>query len=423
VPLPSDPPPARPLPLLSECDYSAFVSYAHADDTLAYGWIGQFRTELERNLRAYLRGISLPRLHLSGDNSPIAGALGAQLRQRIERSFAMIIVVHMNYAQSEWCLRELEVFKELFGAEGVRQRLYVLALSEPAMLTVAQGPAWRGLMPGDDAVWLPFHDRDDTRKHIAIYNDDSVVSSAFRVPFERLRDDLAAKLKAAAAAGPARAAGPAAVPIVPSPPPPAPELVLDLPLPVAEPPAGPVTMPQGLLSMPPVPAPPPPAIPEALRIYIESNRHEPALWEPLGEQIQRKWDELCLQLAPQQQPPLALRARGLPVDQLERFPSLDDADGVVLLWGRKTSDTLVAQIDKVERRTTHGRDAAPGIVAYLMPPQEASEPVPAWGWQVLRFDARDEDTIDVIDEERTRLERFLKKAHARWVQRGGVLQR
>ncbi|MBC7941179.1 MAG: hypothetical protein H7Z19_15725, partial [Chitinophagaceae bacterium] len=150
-----------------------------------------------------------------------------------------------------------------------------------------------------------------------------------------------------------------------------------------------------------------------VRIYIESNRHERTLWEPLGEQIQRQWDRLFRHLAPDRLPPLTLRARGLPVDQLDRFPNLDDADGVVLLWGRKTSDALVAQIDKVERKTTPGRDAPPGIVAYLMPPQQASEPIPAWGWQVLRFDARDEDHIGVLDEESDQLKRFLKKVFER----------
>ena len=82
---------------------------------------------------------------------------------------------------------------------------------------------------------------------------------------------------------------------------------------------------------------------------------------------------------------------------------------VVLLWGEKTSDAPVAQINKVENKMAPGRDAAPGIVAYLMPPQQASEPIPAWGWQVLRFDARDEDTIDVVAEERVELSRFLRK--------------
>ena len=116
-------------------------------------------------------------------------------------------------------------------------------------------------------------------------------------------------------------------------------------------------------------------------------------------------------------PPLALRPRGLPVDQIDSFPNLDDADGVVLLWGNKTSEALVAQINKVENKMAPGRDAAPGIVAYLMPPQQSTEPVPAWGWQVLRFDARDEEAIDVVDEERDELKRFLSKVLQRRQQR------
>jgi hypothetical protein len=129
----------------------------------------------------------------------------------------------------------------------------------------------------------------------------------------------------------------------------------------------------------------------------------------LGEQIRRRWDAISREWAPGRVPPLALRPRGLPVDQIDSFPNLDDADGVVLLWGKKTSDALVAQINKVENKMTAGRDAAPGIVAYLMPPQPASESIPAWGWQVLRFDASDEDAIDVVAEERDELTRFLHK--------------
>jgi TIR domain len=404
VPVPTDTTTFKPLPALNQCEYAAFVSYAHADDELAFGWVSQFRTELERGLRALLRGIPVPRLHLSAENGPIAGALGAELSARIERSFAMIIVVHLNYAASAWCLKELEAFRSLFGEAGLKQRLYVLALSEPAMLQVAAGATWQGLMAGDDAVWLPFHERDDAARPIAPYTDAGTVSQAFRAPFERLRDDLGAKMKAAQTpAGLQRA--------LPEPPPPvaAPAVaVVDMPLPLEGTPV-------------PVPVPLPAAgagsAPTALRIYIESNRHERTLWEPLGEQIQRQWSLLCAHLAPDRVPPLSLRARGLPVDQLEQFPTLDDADGVVLLWGRKTSDTLVAQIDKVERKTSPGRDAPPGIVAYLMPPQQASEPVPAWGWQVLRFDVRDEDAVDVLDEEQDQLTRFLKKVFRRRVQR------
>jgi hypothetical protein len=77
----------------------------------------------------------------------------------------------------------------------------------------------------------------------------------------------------------------------------------------------------------------------------------------------------------------------------------------------------VAQINKVENKMAPGRDAAPGIVAYLIPPQQASEPIPAWGWQVLRFDASDEQSIDVVDEERDELRHFLRKVLLRRQQR------
>jgi hypothetical protein len=147
----------------------------------------------------------------------------------------------------------------------------------------------------------------------------------------------------------------------------------------------------------------------SVRIYIESNRNERNLWEALGEQIRQRWDALTREIAPERVPPLSLHPRGLPVDQIDTFPNLDDADGVVLLWGKKTSDALVAQINKVENKMAPGRDAAPGIVAYLMPPQQASEPLPAWGWQVLRFDARNEEAIDVVADERDELSRFLRK--------------
>ena len=160
---------------------------------------------------------------------------------------------------------------------------------------------------------------------------------------------------------------------------------------------------------------------QAVRIYIESNQHERTLWEPLGEQISLKWEEVCSHLAPGRVPPLSLRTRGLPVDQIDSFPDLDDADGVVLLWGRKTSDALVAQINKVENKLAPGRDAAPGIVAYLMPPQASSEPIPAWGWQVLRFDASDERHIDVVASEVDELKRFLHKVFERCQQRDKAL--
>ncbi len=506
---------------LQDCEFTAFISYAHADDAAWFNWVTQFRTELERGLQALLRGVRLPRLHLSGDNGPVAGVLGDELRRRVEASFAMIIVVHDNYAQSDWCLQELAYFKSLFGDEGLRERLYIVALSEAAMLQVSASAAWRSLLPGGEQIWIPFFDPGDKARPLDIYLGPGLVSPAFRQPFERLRGNFAAKLRQAAALAPAPA--PLAAPALPAAPPAAAagaaagELLigfvppasaasaaqaarllverglparvltqdvvfndfadftraerlllafddqplmmtalaagghlevqrdawlkrggaadrlhwLDLRASTEAPPqgaaawvaaqGGPMLGAQALADQLRPPAPPAAAAPAAgVRIYIESNRNERTLWEPLGEQIRRKWDDVCRRVAPGRVPPLSLRPRGLPVDQIDSFPSLDDADGVVLLWGRKTSEALVAQINKVENKMTPGRDAAPGIVAYLMPPQQATEPVPAWGWQVLRFRAESEDDIDVVSEESDQLERFLKKVYERRHQRDGA---
>ena len=508
---------------LKDFEYTAFISYAHADDEAWYGWVTCFRNELERGLRALLRGVPLPRLHLSGENGPVAGALSEELRRRVASSFAMIIVVHENYAQSNWCLKELEYFSSLFGDDGFRDRLYIVALSEAAMLRVSGSPDWQRLLPHGDQLWVPFYDPADKSRPLDIYMGPGLVATAFRAPFERLRSDFAFKLRRAASGAPeapeelpepSRESLPAPGGI--SPPsqatrvlfgfvPPgtaakataavarldgpglnvrllgtdivfsdfadfdradhlvlafddAPpmmttlaagghlELQRDAWLKKGKPPdrlhwldlrEAPAAVPRpgtaaafvaglgataldidalaALLQPPPAATAPPP--PQAVRIYIESNRNERTLWEPLGERIRRKWDEIAREGAPEQLPPLTLRPRGLPVEQIDSFPNLDDADGVVLLWGKKTSDALVAQINKVENKMAPGRDAAPGIVAYLIPPQQASEPIPAWGWQVLRFDARDEQSVDVVEEERDELRHFLRKVLLRRQQR------
>lgn len=517
-----------PIPSLQDCEFSAFISYAHADDEAWFHWVSHFRDELERGLGALLRGVKLPRLHLSGENGPVAGVLSEELKERIAASFAMIIVVHDNYAQSEWCLRELEYFHALFGERGLRERLYIVAMGESPMFAVSGGRTWQRLLPGGEQLWIPFFEAQDRDRPREVYLAPGLVSPSFRVPFERLRAHLADRLRASAqerrervlvepplpetgsatggagtqggghgagvdAAPPTSAPAvlfgfvpPAAVatataavealsargqparlltqdavfaefadfdaadhlvlPFDDSPPmlttfspgghlqlqrdawlkrgrpaanlhwldlrsgtSPAPAEVLALG-------AQPLPLPALLDRLAPQRAAPPPA-PQAVRIYIESNRHERTLWEPLGLQIQQQWDRVCQRLAPDRRPPLNLRARGLPVEQIDAYPSLDDADGVVLLWGKKTSEALVAQINKVEMKLAPGRDTAPGIVAYLMPPQASSEPVPAWGWQVLRFDARDEAAIDVLADERSELERFLEKVFRRHQQR------
>lgn len=539
---------------LKDCKYTAFISYAHADDQTWFGWITHFRNELDRGLATVRRRMKLPPLHLSGDNGPVAGMLGEQLEQRIEESFAMIIVVHDNYAQSDWCLKELEYFRTLFGDDGFRKRLYVVAMSEPAMTSVAGGRAWRELMPGKDQLWMPFFNPMASDRPLDIYMAPEVLAPGFREQFLRLREDLEAKLLGSLADPPGGPPGTKPGPVVPvgaNGSGAKPTVQVDIPTGVAlppRPPVPPLPRPTGVTALGFVPAgataqslaavadrlraagievrtlaqdavfddfaafagaerlvlafddaplmmasmapgghlelqreawlrkggasdrvhwldlraspaaaapdagsaaayvatqttetldasallrllaPPPPPPPGAaaaaqgargVRIYIESNTNskEVNLWLPLGQQIRRKWNEMTRRVDPARVPPLALSTRGLPVDRLDRFRTLDDADGIVLLWGHKDEEALLAQIDKVERKTTPGSEMPPGIVAYLMPPQQSAEPVPAWGWQVLRFDAQDEAAIDVVADERDQLQGFLAQVLARWQQR------
>ena len=370
----------HPLPRsIDECEHLAYVSYAHADDVAWFDWVTHFRDELQRSLAAMMRGVRLPPMHMSAAAGPVAGEVAAEMRRHIASSFALMIVVHDNYAQSEWCLRELEAFIDLSGLEAARERLYIVAMSEPAVMRVTYSETWRRLFGNNDQLWMPFFDPSDSGRPLEIYTGPGLVSPAFRVPFERLRQDLVSKLRSTK---PQAQKSPAA----------SPELEAASPNEDAGPPAAPAPEPDG----------------QGARIYIESNREEPTLWSPLGEVLRRRWDELHEANAPGEPVP-RLRVRGLPVDQLAQFPPLADADGVVLLWGKKTSSALVKNINEVERKFLPGDQGVPGVVAYLMPPQRDSGPVAAHAWPVLRFHVGKQGEIAIADGEAKALNRFLAR--------------
>ncbi len=154
---------------------------------------------------------------------------------------------------------------------------------------------------------------------------------------------------------------------------------------------------------------------ERINIYIESNQHEVDVWDDLGERIKLRWQKLLKQYEPATVPPLYLHARGLPLQRIDD-EQLDDADGVVLLWGNKTEESLRAQIRKVESKILG--EPPPGIVAYLIPqrddPQQAIE---AKLWNVLRFQDSTSADIDIVPKESERLDKFLYKILNRTAQR------
>jgi TIR domain len=493
-----------------QCKYSAFISYAHADDIGHDGWITTFAGEVERALRNRVGrsiGMQVPGMHLSGKNGPVAGRLSAELRSRIAESFALIIVVHDNYLLSDWCLEELVYFKSLFGDEGFLERLYVVAMSEPAIGKLTDKATWQDLLPFKDQIWMPFHRDDPTDLPQRMRLDNGQFSQGFETRFERLLRDLIGKVKADCEC-PVLAPSPLAA--SPSSPPreallfgaASPELVdrvqsladglsaagvatavlspdalngdlpefdhaghlvlafsnagqhlkpfrfspgghlaaqrdawlgkgrpaerllwLDLREVVCPAPPGPGhaalvdAVATGALTPAAVQArflpkaQPPAAAPtsgERINIYIESNQNEVDLWEALGDQIKRKWALLVQQYGSALVPPLFLHTRALSVNTIDGMPLLNDADGVVLLWGQKTDDSLRATINKVESKLPG--DIPPGIVAYLMPPRaDPKSRVEGNYWKVLRFADANSDHIDIVHDEADLLQAFLRK--------------
>lgn len=367
------------VPALRDCLHGAFISYAHDDDKAWNDWITCFNRELQLTLQARLRGVKVPVNHLSGRNGPISGMVMDELRRHIEASFVMIVVVHDNYVDSDYCREEIEHFHHVLGDEGLRERLYIVAMSKGAMLRLEELPHWRALSAKDELVWMPFFqpEPDVVDLPLTVYSDRGVVASAFWEQFVRLREGLVAKIKADAAQPPrAMVALPAAA-------------------------AAPVDD-RG-----------------AVRIYIESNPGESLNWEPVGKHVVSVFDAQVVGGAPFV-PPLYVRPIGLPIDRLDDFP-LDDADGVVLLWGQKTLDSLDAQILKVESRLP-ATDAPPCIVLRPVPPQgEVENAVSARNWPVVRFNALPEQGLQVLAQDAPRFERFLRQVLARKQQRQAVV--
>jgi hypothetical protein len=363
--------------LFSTCKYSAFLSYAEADDGAWASWITNFWEEFDLALRSRVLGVKVPNSHLSARNGPVQGPLGVALRTNIAASFAMVLFVHDGYVVSEWCLEELKYFKDLFGDSGFRDRLYIIAMSKGAMETLRRKSIWTNEFTGpNQLIWMPFYQDNSDDQPLEIYaagprKGKTVVSSDFWTRFVRLRDDLALKIKR-------QVADEEFVPTYP------------------------------LTSTSRTPAP----NDEIVRVYIE-GKEQHRYWETLGQQVVQSWDQVVA--LEHIEPPLRLRPTGLPLSELAQRPILDDANGVVLLWGRKTPDSLAAQISQVEPKLS-GPHFAPGLIAYMM---QGVDDMPGSttinNWPVVRFATRSDETATVLADDGLKLATFLKRvlAHKR----------
>lgn len=356
--------------------YSAFISYATADDEAWNAWISCFTDELNLALGSRLH-FKVPAAHLSGDVPLLSGRLSDKLRKNVDDAFAMFIFVHDNYLASDWCLKELEYFKAQLGDEGFRERLYLVAMSEGAIQALMARDAWKALCPFDDLTWLNFFQDDRPDRPIEIYasnarNKRVVVANAFWGLFVDVRDELAGKIKAVVERAPRTPSYPSVA------------VARNVALPDDE---------------------------ALVRVYIEGNTDQERYWESLGRQVETSWEQVIAAL--KVEPRLYLRPTGLPMNEIDQRPMLDDADGVVLVWGKKTPDSLAAQIRKVEPKLS-GPNYAPGVIAYL---SENAADMPGamsvGNWPVVRFRLEGEGGAQVLAEDAAALEAFLSSVLAR----------
>jgi hypothetical protein len=368
----------------SDMKYPVFMSYAHDDDMAWNNFVTNFDTELNCGLAARLRDLDLPRTHLSSKNGPINGPLNDALRRAIDGSFAMMLFVHDGYLRSPWCLQELKHFKTLFGDDGFIDRLYIVAMSHRAIKNLERHPDWIALFPSSNHVWMPFFDAEHPDWPMNIYVSNSrgnkaLVASEFLTPFFRLREDLVERIREKSNSE----SDPRGFPVN------------------AVRPAAPVPSAKTLDVM----------------VFIESEPGQEQFWEPLGQQVAAAWDQVVA-LEPKE-PQLLLRPTGLPMHDLHNRPRLDDADGVILLWGEKATESLLAQIAQVEPKLS-GPHLAPGLIAYLTEVGKSPvQPVPETirNWPVVRFATRygDKGSATVVADDQPKLVSYLRDvlAHKR----------
>lgn len=157
---------------------------------------------------------------------------------------------------------------------------------------------------------------------------------------------------------------------------------------------------------------PPRRAPRA-RVWIESNATEPKHWKLLKRELEVRWARL-LSEHKLEAADFPLFSGGMNLESVDDFP-LDDADGLILLWGRRERRTLLSHINRVDDIL---RTPAPSSVAYLSPPNpHMDSTVPALGWEVLRFTQDPFEppprVVAPAPDDEARLTEFLGDVYAR----------
>jgi hypothetical protein len=146
-----------------DCEYSLFISYVHDDDIAQFGWVRSLHDAIFNRLSNLDKKITKRGLYLSELNGLGDERLNAELRERLAKSFGMLLVIGKEYVSSGYCEDELKFFIENFGVAGMESRLYIVVISEDALIEAKKGEQWKKLMPSDQ-IWVPMFEKNEHNK-------------------------------------------------------------------------------------------------------------------------------------------------------------------------------------------------------------------------------------------------------------------
>ena len=178
----------------SECEYSLSISYAHADDTANNWWISSLKEAIWNRLEQLPREITKLALHFSGDNGPSVGHLSDELKDRVRRSFGMLLVIGDKYVTSGWCEKELKFFSEMFGPEGTQKHLFIAVMSQTALKLAEEGEYWKRII-AKDQLWVPMYQDGDRTLPLKPKLDDRTFSDFFFQQIKRIADPLIQRIE------------------------------------------------------------------------------------------------------------------------------------------------------------------------------------------------------------------------------------
>ncbi len=140
------------------CEYSLFISYAHGDNKANDDWVLTLKNAIYARYSNMKKDIPRKEIHFSEENGPESGTLGFELEERVQKSFAMLLVVGKMYTESDWCEKELAIFSKFFP-NGNKTRLYIAVMGKTYLMSSEKGTRWQEIVAPDQIFTEMYRDQ------------------------------------------------------------------------------------------------------------------------------------------------------------------------------------------------------------------------------------------------------------------------